>query len=123
MAPIVAVHLATVLPAFLIGTWLIFLSRKGARWHRALGAVYLGLMFVTAIVTLFIREVNDGRPSWIHYVFIPLTLFAIYGALSGVRAGSIRRHKYAMIGLYIGIIGARTAALLPGRIMFRVLFG
>jgi uncharacterized membrane protein len=49
-APIaVKIRLATVLPAFLIGTWLIFFSIKGARWHRALGTVYLTLMTVTAM--------------------------------------------------------------------------
>src|SRR5437879_11267115 len=30
------IHLATVIPAFLLGTWLIFFSRKGARPHRQL---------------------------------------------------------------------------------------
>jgi uncharacterized membrane protein len=45
----VKVHLATVLPAFAIGTWQIFLSHKGSRYHRALGFVYLGLMTVTAV--------------------------------------------------------------------------
>jgi uncharacterized membrane protein len=32
----VKVHLATVLPAFAIGTWQIFLSTKGAPLHRFL---------------------------------------------------------------------------------------
>ena len=31
----VKLHLATVVPAFAIGTWLIFFSRKGAPVHRA----------------------------------------------------------------------------------------
>ena len=47
----VKIHLATVLPAFVIGTWLIFFSRKGARWHRILGAIYLTLMSVTAVAS------------------------------------------------------------------------
>src|SRR5579862_3815673 len=37
----VKLHLATVVPAFALGTWLIFFSRKGAPVHRALGAIYL----------------------------------------------------------------------------------
>jgi len=49
----IQVHLATVLPAFAIGTWQIFFSTKGARWHRALGFVYLALMTITGGCGLF----------------------------------------------------------------------
>src|SRR5262249_42970755 len=54
----IKIHLATVLPAFAIGTWLIFFSTKGAWWHRRLGAVYLALMMVTAVAAFFIRSIN-----------------------------------------------------------------
>ena len=123
MKPVIAIHLATVLSAFLIGTWLIFFSEKGARRHRALGALYLGLMLATVLVTLFIRELNHGALSWVHYVFVPLTLFGTWGAISGVRARNIPRHRNAMIGLYLGIVGAGAVALLPGRFLFRNLIG
>src|SRR5258708_39625693 len=43
----IQLHLATVLPAFAIGTWQIFFSTKGARLHRALGFTYLTLMTAT----------------------------------------------------------------------------
>ena len=33
-------HLATILPAFVIGTWLIFRC-KGSKVHRTLGKAYL----------------------------------------------------------------------------------
>jgi uncharacterized membrane protein len=33
----VKAHVATLVPAFAIGAWLIFFSRKGSRWHRKLG--------------------------------------------------------------------------------------
>jgi len=122
MKLIVAAHLATVVPAFLIGTWLIFFSAKGARGHRALGAAYLGLMLATAILTLFIRDLNHGALSWIHYVFLPLTLFGIWGAISGVRARNIARHRNAMVGLYAGVVGAGVAAMLPGRFLSTILW-
>jgi uncharacterized membrane protein len=54
----IKIHLATVLPAFALRTWLIFFSTKGAPWHRALGAIYLTLMTITAITTFFIRSIN-----------------------------------------------------------------
>jgi uncharacterized membrane protein len=123
MTPVIAIHLATVLPAFLIGTWLIFFSEKGARWHRAVGALYLALMFATAIVTLFVREIDPGRLSWVHYVFVPLTLYSIVAALWGIKMRNIARHRGAMVGLYVGIIAAGGAAFLPGRLLYRTFIG
>ena len=45
-------HLATVLPAFLIGTYLL-VNRKGTPTHRMFGKVYISLMLITALLTLF----------------------------------------------------------------------
>ena len=44
-------HLATILPAFVIGTWLLF-RRKGSTLHRTLGKAYMVLMVATALITL-----------------------------------------------------------------------
>ncbi len=65
----VQIHLATVIPAFFIGSWLIFFSTKGARFHRGMGVAFLSLMAVTALTTLFIRVIDPGRLSWIHPVY------------------------------------------------------
>jgi uncharacterized membrane protein len=119
----IKIHLATVLPAFAIGTWLIFFSTKGARWHRALGAIYLALMTVTAVTTFFIRSINSGQLSPIH-LFIPLTLYGVFGALWNVRRGNIKGHRNAMLGLYFGgLLIAGGLTLLPGRVLHRVFFG
>jgi uncharacterized membrane protein len=119
----IKLHLATVLPAFAIGTWLIFFSTKGARLHRLLGALYLALMTVTAVTTFFVRRLSSGELSLIH-LFIPLTLFGIFGALWNVRRGNIRGHRNAMLGLYFGgILIAGGLTLLPGRLLHRAFFG
>jgi len=119
----IKLHLATVLPAFVIGTWLIFFSTKGATAHRVLGALYLALMTATAIDTFFIRSLEPPHLSPIH-LFIPLTLFGVVGALVNVRRGNIRGHRNAMIGLYVGgLLIAGSLTLLPGRLMHRLFFG
>lgn len=119
----VQVHLATVLPAFAIGTWQIFFSRKGSSPHRALGLAYLSLMTATAITTFFIRSIGAGSLSPIH-LFIPLTLYGVFGALWNIRRGNIRGHRNAMLGLYWGgLIIAGALTLLPGRLLHRVFFG
>jgi uncharacterized membrane protein len=118
----VKIHLATILPAFVLGTWLIFLSIKGSRPHRAAGAVYMGLMLISATAAIFIQEVRPGRFSWLH-LFVLLTYWGVARALWAVRQKDIPAHKGAMYGLYIGglvIAGALTFA--PGRIMYRLFF-
>lgn len=122
----VRIHVATIVPAFLIGTWLIVFSRKGARAHRGLGYLYLTLMTVTAIAALFVHQLAPDAflgLSPIH-LFVPLTLASVCLALFGARTHNVAMHGGAMIGLYVGgllIAGALT--FLPGRIMHAVAFG
>jgi uncharacterized membrane protein len=123
----VQIHVATVVPAFLIGTYLIFVSRKGARHHRVLGYIYLILMTITAIAALFVHAITPNSPffglSPIH-LFVPLTLFGVVGALRGAWSHNIRQHKRAMLGVYIGgLLIAGSLAFMPGRIMHTVTFG
>ena len=123
----IKIHVATVLPAFLIGTWQIFVSRKGAPVHRALGYVYLALMTVTAVDALFIHSLMPKGPfggfSPIH-LLVPLTLFGVVGALRGAWTHNIAQHRWSMISVYVGgILIAGTLAFLPGRVMHAVVFG
>jgi uncharacterized membrane protein len=123
-APVaVRIHLATIIPAFFLGTWLIFFSRKGGALHRKLGAVYLVLMTVTATAAIFIQEVRPGRFSWLH-LFVLLTYWGVFSALWNVRRKNIKGHKGAMIGLYVGgLLIAGSLTFFPGRIMYRLFFG
>ena len=118
----IQVHFYTVVPAFLIGTWMIFLSTKGAPVHRGMGYAYWALMLTTAAASFFIRS-SSGGFSLIH-LFIPLTLFSVAGAFLAIKKGNVQGHKRSMYGLYIGgllIAGALT--FLPGRRLYEVFFG
>lgn len=121
----IQIHLATVLPAMVIGAYLILVSRKGAPHHRALGYLYLTLMTVTALSTLFIHEVSPhGFMGFsVIHLFVPLTLFGVVGAISGARTHNLRRHKSAMLGLFFGgILVAGALAFMPGRVLHAVFF-
>ena len=126
----VQLHLVTVVPAFAIGTWLLFFSTKGTPRHRRFGKVYLTLMAATALAALSIRsfsgwsvDVGPLRLGLLH-LFVPLTAHGVYGALATIRAGDIAGHRAAMRGLYFGgLIIAGLLAFMPGRVMFRTFFG
>lgn len=121
----VKLHLATVLPAFAIGSYLIFISEKGAQHHRALGYVYLTLMTITAGTTLFIHEVNPSGFMGLSFVhlFIPLTIYGVIAAVVGAKTHNLRLHRNSMMALYVGgFFIAGGTAFGPGRMLHQVFF-
>jgi uncharacterized membrane protein len=103
----VQAHVATLVPAFLLGIWLIIFSRKGSRWHRKIGVIYLTLMTATALISLFIH-IRAPQSRFFGFspthLFIPFTLFMVYRAIATVRAGNIKGHAAAMRGLFVGAL-------------------
>ena len=117
-----ATHLVTVIPAVPLGAYVI-LTRKGGARHKMLGKIWLSLMFVTAISTIFIRNVNDGQFSWIH-VFTLLTFIAVPQAIVAARQGKIDAHKKHVRNFFIGaLVIAGLTAFAPGRTMWQWAFG
>lgn len=118
-------HLATVLPAFLIGTYLL-LNRKGTSLHRSLGKAYMLLMLLTAVISLFMGA-RVGPSIFGHFGFIHLfsllVLILVPSAYRAARQGNIRRHKGNMMGLYTGgLLIAGAFAFAPGRLLHEWLF-
>ena len=119
-------HLATVLPAFMIGAFQL-LRRKGTPSHKLLGKIYMILMLVTGLITLAMpAEVGPrlfGHFGFIH-AFSFLTLYSVPAAYFAIRRGNIKVHRANMIGLYVGgILIAGSFALAPGRMLHEWLFG
>ncbi len=119
-------HLATVLPAFIIGTY-IMINRKGTVRHRFLGKIFLILMFLTALITLFMK--SQVGPSFLgHFGFIHIfsfnVLYCVPVAYWAARRGDIKVHKLNMMGMYFfGLLTAGSFALMPGRLLHQWLFG
>jgi uncharacterized membrane protein len=118
-------HLATVLPAFLLGTYLM-VSRKGSRSHRQLGKVYMVLMLFTAAVSLLLPAVVGprflGHFGFIH-IFSLSVFFSVPYALYAARTHNRTAHMSSMIGLYVGgLLIAGGFAVLPGRMLHTILF-
>jgi len=101
----IQVHVATLVLAWLVGTWQFFFSRKGAKWHRALGGLFLGLMVVSAIVTLFIN-LPTAKGSFMglssFHWYVPLVLGLAGVALYSAARRKRRMHRFGVISLYFG---------------------
>ncbi len=114
------IHLGTVFPAFLIGTYLL-ISRKGNSWHKNLGKMYMLLMLITALITL-LMPAEVGPTFLSHFGFIHLFSFFVFYSVStaylAIRKGNVKKHKTAMIGLYCGgVLIAGAFAFIPGGLL------
>lgn len=119
-------HLATVVPCFVIGTVLLVI-KKGTTLHKSAGRVYMVLMLITAATTVFMpAKVGPtflNHFGWIHS-FSFLTLYTVPTAYLAVKKGNIKAHKRKMILLYFGaIIIAGGFTFVPGRYLYQVFFG
>jgi uncharacterized membrane protein len=123
---LIYVHLATVLPAAVLGAWLL-LRPKGSPMHRLLGKAYMSLMLVTALITLFI-EAQVGPQFLSHFGAIHLlsvlVIYSVPRAYFAAKAGDHRTHRSNMLGVYLGgILIAGAFTLVPGRYLNGMLFG
>jgi uncharacterized membrane protein len=125
---IVQAHVATVVPALVLGSWLLVVSRKGSRPHRAAGVLFLALMVTTAILSIFIHRRTPASPLFgmsTTHLFVPFVLFSVWRAIDGARKGNIKQHRAWTTGLFVGALvinGLNNVFFLPG-ITHDVFFG
>ena len=124
-AQLMYLHLATVIPCFIIGS-LLLLIKKGTFIHINAGRVYMVLMLITAIITLFmpahVGPTILDHFGWIHS-FSFLTLYTVPTAYLAIKKGDVKTHKRKMILLYFGaIIIAGGFTFVPGRYLHSLLF-
>lgn len=123
--PLAYAHLATIVPAFAIGTYMMF-ARKGSPRHRLLGKTYMLLMLATAVITLFMPALVGptvlGHFGFIH-LFSALVLISVPRAYSAAQRHDVKTHAGNMIGLYVGgILIAGAFTFMPGRLLNTWLF-
>ena len=123
----IQVHIVALGLAWLAGTWQFLVSRKSGRSHAALGRVFIALMLVMALDTLFIHVRSPGSPflglSLMH-LYVPLILAFCAVAIIGARTHRLPLHRFAVICLYFGSLvftGLVQIFLVPG-ITHRIFF-
>ena len=119
-------HLATVVPAFFLGTYLL-LNRKGTPLHKFLGKIYMLLMLLTAFVAIFMPA-NIGPRILNHFgiihIFSVMVIYFVPSAYFAAKDGNVKKHRSSMIGLYVGgLLIAGAFAFSPGRTLHTWLFG
>ena len=118
-SPVIQIHLGAALAAVVLGG-LMMTSRKGARFHRTAGWVWVSLMGLVAGSSLFITGLNGGKWSLIH-LLSGWTLLVLPLAVLAAKRHDVKRHRGMMMGLfYGGLLIAGALAFIPGRIMWNV---
>jgi len=113
-------HVGAAVGTLIVGV-LLLAGVKGRLWHKRLGWSWVGLMATTAISSFWLQRL--GSFSWIHGLS-GWTLVVLPAAVYAARRKRIKAHRRMMTGLFVGgpvIAGAFT--LLPGRLLWRLLFG
>ncbi len=122
---IALLHLATILPAFLIGTWLL-IRPKGSPVHRGFGKLYMVLVLISSALS-FLMPARVGPQvigpfGYIHALSV-LAIVAVIVAWYAIKNKNLKRHRNAMIGLYVGgMFIAGSFSFMPGRLLHDWLF-
>ena len=122
-SPTIQIHAFAAMAALAIGV--VQLSApKGTLPHRAVGAVWVLLMFVVCISSFFIHTIRLWGPwSPIHLLSI-FTLGSLPLAVWYAHRHDVPHHRLAMISIFVGgLVIAGLFTFVPGRIMHAVLFG
>ena len=126
LTSMMTIHLATVAPAAMLGTYFMFWA-KGTAAHRLLGKIYMTITLITAVASLFIPAAVGpqflGHFGRIHLLSL-IVLVSIPRAYLAARSHDVADHKFAMIGVYVGgILVAGLFTLAPGRYIHQLVFG
>lgn len=122
-SPAIQIHAVAALAAFVLGI-VQFAAPKGTLPHRTLGWVWVALMAVVAVSSAFVHTIRVWGPfSPIHLVTI-FTIAVLPVAVWRARRHDVSGHRRAMLGLFAGaLVIAGLFTLVPGRIMYAVVFG
>jgi uncharacterized membrane protein len=120
---VIQIHAFAAIAAFVLGL-VQFAAPKGTLPHRAIGWIWVALMLAVSISAFFIHDLRIwGIWSPIHLLAI-YTLIMLPLAVLHARRHNVTAHGRAMIGLFVGaLVIAGSFTLVPGRIMYHVVFG
>jgi len=95
-------HLVTILIALAL-TPVMLLRRRGDSTHRLLGKIWVAAMFLTALLSFNLREINDGRFSVIHLLSI-FTLIQVPLLWWAARTHRVTVHRSSVRGMVTGAL-------------------
>ena len=102
--PVILAHALAASFALSVGLLQLLRRKRGDRAHRILGWSWVSAMAVVIVSSFFIQTLNGGF-SWLHGLSI-LTAGTTTLALIAAHRHNVPSHRAAMIGTYLGLVGA-----------------
>ncbi|GAL12480.1 putative membrane protein [Vibrio astriarenae] len=97
-------HLATILPAFLFATVIMFI-KKGSETHKTVGRFTAFLLLISACISLAMPA-RVGPTFYEHFGLIHLlsliVIFSVPKAYFAIKQGNVLMHKITMVNVYLG---------------------
>lgn len=119
----IRIHVVSALAAFTLGI-VQLAGRKGHTTHRVLGWTWCAAMLSTALSSFWIVDFRNPGPTSLILILSVLVLIQVPVAIYAARQHKVVLHRKIMRGLFAGaIVTAGIFTLLPGRLMYRVMFG
>ena len=119
---VVWAHIATILVALVLTPFML-LRKRGDRPHRVLGWTWASALFLTALISFWVRTINPGGFSFIHLLSL-LTIVQVPLIVLYARRHDWKRHRTAVRGMVTGALLIAGFFTFPfGRLMGNWLFG
>jgi uncharacterized membrane protein len=121
--PAIQLHAFAAMTAFALG--IVQLSApKGTLPHRTIGWIWVTLMALVSLSSFWIHQLRLWGPwSPIHLISI-FTLVTLPLAVWAAHRHAVERHRRAMTAIFFGaLVIAGLFTVVPGRIMYKVVFG
>ena len=115
-------HLVTIMVALAL-TPIMLLRRRGDRWHRRLGTIWVVAMILTALASFAVRNANHGQFSFIHILSV-WTLIQVPIIWWSARTHRVRQHRSSVRGMVTGALLIAGFFTFPfNRMLGQFLFG
>ncbi|WNV74273.1 DUF2306 domain-containing protein [Geodermatophilus sp. DSM 44513] len=110
-------HATSALVCLGLGGQVLLRRRKGDAAHRAAGWCWVAGMAFVATSSFAIRDLRDGRLSFLHVLSV-VTLAGVLLGLRAARRHDVRAHRVHMRGSYFGLVAAFVGAVaVPDRLI------
>jgi uncharacterized membrane protein len=121
--PAISLHAFAAMVAFALGL-VQFAAPKGTLPHRTLGWIWVLLMLAVAVSSFWIHKIRLVGPFGPIHLLSITTLAILPLAVWRAHTHHVAAHRRIMILLFAGaLVVAGLFAMVPGRLMHRVVFG
>lgn len=122
-SPAIQLHAFAAIMALGLGGVQLYMP-KGGRRHKMMGWVWLILMMIIAVSSFWIHEIKQYKGYSLIHLLSVWTVVSLPMAVFAIRGGQVQNHARYMKSLYFfALVVAGAFTLLPGRVMYQVIFG